>query len=138
MLVVLAAAPGCTDSRGTTVGFEGACFGQPYGGTLASCGELFNDEGRSYCELHQGCEWEDCEGTCGFCSGTYLGCGNRADEAGCAVEPGCGWYAPPSCATWTECAVLWLESGGCAEVEGGGIVGFGRGDESVTIADYCP
>lgn len=55
-------------------------------------------------------------------------------------EPGCGWWAPPACDTWTGCVVLWLESGGCEELaRQPGLIGYGGGDdESVTFADYCP
>lgn len=72
-----------------------------------------------------------------FCRGQYRGCRAQSDESGCALEPGCRWYAPPDCITWTECAVLWLETGGCAEALETGAVGIGHGDESITYADYC-
>src|SRR5690606_1266791 len=105
---------GCTDTRGSSSSFSGACFGEPYP-VFSLCGELFNDDGPAYCNLHMGCEWRDCDGTCGFCGGDYYGCRGHEAATGCERRPGCSWWAPPTCETWRECAILWLESGGCEE-----------------------
>lgn len=142
VLVTTVAAWGCTDTRGASEAFSGACLGEPYeDGISGYCGELFNESGASFCNLHNGCEWTDCDGTCGFCNGTYLGCRSRSDTSGCEGEPGCSWWGPPVCDTWRDCVVLWLENGGCEEVaRQPGLVGYGGSDpdESITFADYCP
>lgn len=135
---------GCAnDTRGGA--FSGTCLGEPLpGGFLALCGELFNDDGPTVCNAHGGCEWTDCDGTCGFCNGTPQGCRARADESGCRTEPGCRWFPPPDCSSWEECVVAWLESGGCEEIETNvpavtGYIETVDGEEvQVTFSDYCP
>lgn len=134
---------GCVaDSRARQ--FEGVCLGEPYPeGTLALCGELFNSRGRAFCNMHNGCEWEDCGGSCGYCNGSPLGCRSRDDATGCAAEPGCRWFAPPACASWEDCVVTWLQTGGCEELEMNipGAVGYGDYIDGmaveVTFSDHC-
>lgn len=140
-LLIIALAAGCEVQADP---FVGVCLGEPYasGRPFSSCGELFNDDGRAFCEMHEGCSWDDCEGTCGFCEGQYAGCLSREDEGGCADEPGCRWLAPPACgATWEECVISWLRSGGCEEVERTATTAYGSvvDGESVTVrfADHC-
>ncbi len=146
ILTVAVIAAGCTnDTRGTGETFTGVCLGEPLpGGILALCGELFNDDGRAVCDMHGGCEWEDCDGACGFCSGSPLGCRSRDDSSSCAVEPGCRWFAPPECEGWEDCVVTWLHSGGCDELATNvpgttAYIEYVDGEEvAVEFADYCP
>ena len=138
ILSLALATAGCANED--PAAFDGVCLGEPHP-AFSLCGELFNDDGRAFCNMHDGCEWEDCGGSCGFCDGNYLGCRNRVDSAGCAAEPGCDWFAPPMCATWEECVVTWLDSGGCAEIRPGavGYIEYVDGREvRVDFADHCP
>lgn len=94
--------------------------------------------------MHSGCSWEDCDGACGFCDGSPLGCGSRDDAAGCSMEPGCRWFDSPECTSWEDCVIAWLQSGGCDEVATNvpGTIGYVRyvdGEEvEIRFADYCP
>lgn len=142
-LVAVGAAGCANDTRGDA--FDGVCLGEPNpGGPFALCGELFNDDGRAFCNAHDGCMWEDCDGTCGFCGGSPNGCRHREDSLGCATEPGCSWFDAPTCATWEDCVIAWLQSGGCEEIATNvpGVIAYSRYVDGVEVevvfSEHCP